>query len=216
MKIVLSQENGEIAFYSQRSRLRKYLVLFLSLDLVWIVLLIVFLLIASGFLFVRPSPEPSLVIAVQIFMSILSLLALFILTLLFSLTVFTMRRCVSHKPALLITHQGINFRDLPVTGNTFFSWSEISSLSVVPLPQLRSKPIKYFCLDPKDHAQFLSRFHLLRRFFILLDTVSTGTLVHMPQWFLLDPVEDVLLQIQESFQDELRMYQIATFNTRNK
>src|SRR5260370_30027417 len=47
-----------------------------------------------------------------------------LVTLVSSFALFTMRRLVSHKPALLITHQGIDFPDLPVTGNTFLSWSE--------------------------------------------------------------------------------------------
>jgi hypothetical protein len=84
----------------------------------------------------------------------------------------------------------------------------IASLSVVPVPQSRSKPISHLCLDPKDHIQFLSRFHPLRRFFVSLGSVATGTLVKVPQWFLSEPVEEVLLQIQETFQENLRMYEV--------
>jgi hypothetical protein len=216
MERAFNQEIHEFAVYSQRSHLVKYLAFFLISDLLCTALLFVCLFLASGFPFVRPSPEPSLVIAVQIFMAILSLLVLSLVTLILLFTICTMRRLVSHKPALLITHQGIDFRDLPFTGNAFFSWSEMASLSVVPVYQSYSKPINHLCLDPKDHVQFLSRFHPLQRFFVTLGSVATGTLIPVPQWFLSEPVEEVLLQIQETFQEKLRTYEVQILGTHSE
>ncbi len=213
ISLSLSQGTWGWAFHSQRSHLVRYLVFFLFCDLLCAALLLGLLFLTSGVLFIRPSPFPSLVIAVQIFMSVLSVLALFLVTWVSSFALFTMRRLVSHKPALLITHQGIDFQDLPVTGNTFLSWSEIASLSILPVYAWFSKPTGYLCLDPKDHIQFLLRFHPLRRFFIRLGSLNTSTLIKMPQWFLSVPVEEVLLQIREIFREELNMYQIQVGGT---
>lgn len=58
--------------------------------------------------------------------------------------------------------------------------------------------MKYF-FDPKEHVQFLSRFHPLQRFFVTLGSVATGTLIPVPQWFLSEPVEEVPLQIMAMY-----------------
>lgn len=216
MERAFNQEIYEFAVYSRRSHLVRYLVSFLAADLLCTALLFVCLFLASGFPFVRPSPFPSLVIAVQIFMAVLSLLFLFFVVWLSPFALFMMRRLVSHKPALLISHQGIVFRDLPVTGNTFLSWCDMASLSVVPVYQSYSEPHNYLCLDPKNHVQFLSRFHPLRRFFVRFGSLATGTLIHMPPWFLSEPVGEVLLQIQEIFQEKLRTYEVQILGTHSE
>lgn len=215
MEKAFNQEIHEFAVYSQRSHLGKYLTLFLVSDLLCIALLLCFLFLATGFSFVRPSPEPALTITVQIFMAAFSLPSLFLVLWLSFFALFTMRRLGSHEPALLITHEGINFRDLPVTGNNLLCWGEIASLSIVSVYQRYGKPINYFCLDPKEHVQFLSRFHPLRRFFVRIGSLATGTLINVPQWFLLEPVEEVLSQIQETFQEKLRTYEVQILSTRS-
>src|SRR5258706_4079287 len=103
MKRVFNQEIYEFAVYSQRSHLVRSLVFFLVCDLLCVALLFFCLFLATGFPFVRPSPEPSLVIAVQIFMALLSPLIVFLLTLPLSFTIFIIRRLGSQKPVLLIT-----------------------------------------------------------------------------------------------------------------
>jgi len=213
MESVFNQGIHEFAVYSQRSHLRKYLVFFLITDLFCTALLFVCLFLATGIPFVRPSPLPVLAIAVQISMAVLSLPFLYLVVWLASFALFTMRRLVSDQPTLLITHQGINVRDLPVAGNILLSWSEIASLALVPGNQRYGQPINYFCLDPKDHVQFLSRFHPLRRFFVRLASQTTGTLINVPQWFLSEPVGKVLLQIQETFQQELRTHEVQILHT---
>ncbi len=106
----------------------------------------------------------------------------------------------------------MGFRDLPVTGNTFLSWNEMASLSVVPVYQSFSRPLDHLCIDPKNHVQFLSRFHPLQRFFVSLSSRATGTLIHVPQWFLSEPVGEVLLQIQETFQEKLQTYEVQVLS----
>lgn len=213
MERAFDQETHEWSMYSHRSHLAKYAAFFFISQLICTALLCFCLLLASSFLFIRPSPEPSLVITIQIFMAICSLLTLFLVVLLFPFTICTMRRLVSHKPALLITHQGIDFRDLPAIGDIFFSWSEMSTLSVVPIHQSYSQPNNYLCLDPKDRVRFLSRFHPLRRFLILFDSVATGTLISVPQWFLSEPVEEIFRFIQETFQEKLQTHEVQTLST---
>ncbi len=211
MERVFTQEIYEFAVYPPRAQLVKYLVFFFVCDLLWVALLFFFLFLASGFPFVRPSPDPSLMRAVQIFMAVLSLPALFLVIWLSSFALFTMRRLVSHKPTLLITHQGITFQDLPVTGSTFLSWSEVASLSTY-----RRSSSTYLCLNPKEKIQFLSRFRLLRRFFVILGSRATGTLIHVPHWFLSEPVGKILLQIQETFQDRLRAHEVQVFGSHSE
>jgi hypothetical protein len=213
MERAFNQETHEFAVYSQRLHLGKWVAFFLISTLLCTTLLFFCLVLASGVLFVRPSPEPSLVIAVQIFMAIISLLVLFLVMLILPFTISTIRRLVSRKPALLITHQGIDFRDLPATGNIFFSWSEMGSLSVVLVPQSYGKPHTYLCLDPKNRVQFLSRFHPLRRLSVLLGSVATGSLISVPQWFLSEPVEEVFLYIQDTFQEKLRTHEVQISNS---
>lgn len=208
----LSQEARKLAFQTQRSRIVKYLVFFLIMDSIWIVLLVAFLLGVSGGPFVRPSPDPSLIIVIQIFLLILSIPTCFLVIWLSFFALFTMRRLVSRRPALLVTSSGIDCQDLLATGNTFLSWGEVASLSIVSIQQTPSKSLSYLCFDPKDHAQFLLRFHLLRRIFVRLDSCATGTLIHVPHWYLSKPVREILLQIQETFPVELQTYEVQVLD----
>ena len=212
MERTFNQETYQFAVYSQRLRLGKWAAFFLIFTLLLTALLFFCLVLASGVLFVRPSPEPSLMIAVQIFMAIISLLLFFSVMLILPFTISTIRRLVSRKPALLITPQGIGFRDLPVTGNIFFSWSEMASLSVVFVHQSYGKPYTYLCLDPKNRVQFLACFHLLRRLLVVLGSVATGSLISVPQWFLSEPVEEVFSYIQDTFQEKLRTHEVQISN----
>ncbi len=203
MELVSRKDAGEIAFHSQRSRLGKYLILFLFLDISWILLFIGFLLIASGFPFVRPSPAPVVMVVTQIFMLILSIPALFLIIWISFFVFFTTRRLFSHKPVLLVTSQGLYMRDLPVTGNTLLSWRDIASLSTYG----RSSNF-YLCLNPREKTQFLLHFHWIQRLFIRFGTLNTGTLIKIPHWFLSESVGEILLQIQETFQDQIRVHEI--------
>src|SRR6185312_3859365 len=116
MERAFNQETHEFAVYSQRSHLGKWVAFFLISSLLCTALLLFCLVLASGILFIQPSPEPSLVMAVQIFMTIISLMVLFLVMMILPFTISTIRRLISRKPALLITHQGIDFRDLPAKG----------------------------------------------------------------------------------------------------
>jgi hypothetical protein len=216
MERAFNQEIHEFFVNSPRLHLGKWVAFFLISNLLCTALLLFFLVLASGVLFVQPSPEPSLVIAVQIFLAIVSLMILFLVMLILPFTISTIRRLVSHKPALLITYQGIDFRDLPVTGNIFFPWSEMASLSVVLVHQSYGNPHTYLCLDPKNRVQFLSHFHPLRRLFVLLGSVATGSLISVPQWFLSEPVEEVFSYIQGTFQEKLQTHEIRISYTHSE
>lgn len=208
MERALIQENYQLAVGPPRVHLINYFMFFFVCALLLTGVLFFCLLLASGLLFIRPSPDPSLVVMVQIFMATLSLPLLFSVIFLSSFALFTMRRLLSHKPTLLITDQGIELRDLPMVGNIFLSWSEVASLSVSIAGQSLSGPIHHLCFDPKNHGQFLAHFHPLRRFLVRCGSVATGTLIPVPQWFLSEPVEEVLFQIQELFQEKLRTYEV--------
>src|SRR5260370_17913773 len=212
MERAFSQETHEFAVFSQRLHLGKWAAFFLISNLLCTTVLLFCLVLASGVLFVQASPEASLVIAVQIFMTIISLMVLFLVMMILPFTVSTIRRLVSRRPALLITHQGINFQDLPAKGNVFFSWSEMTSLSVVLVPQSYGKPHTYLCLDPKNRVQFLSRFHPLQRLFVVLGSVATGSLISLPQSFLSEPVEEIFSCIQDTFQEKLRTHEVRVSN----
>ena len=212
MERVFNQETHEFAVYSQRSHLGKWVAFFLISNLLCTAMLLFCLVLASGVFFIQPGPEPSLVMAVQVFMTIISLMILFLVMMILPFTISTIRRLISPKPALLITRQGIDFRDLPAKGNVFFPWSEMASLSVVLVPQSYGKPSTYLCLDPKNRVQFLSRFHPLRRLFVVLGSVATGSLISVPQWFLSEPVEEVFSYIQDTFQEKLRTHEVRVFN----
>jgi hypothetical protein len=206
-----NQDIQAVAVHAPRSHLINYLIFFLLLDLILGALLCFCLLLAGGLLFVRPSPEPVLVGAVQIGMGVLALPEVFLVIWVSSFAYFTMRRLVSHRPTLLVTHQGIEVRDLPVTGTTFLSWDELASISVVPVYQSFSRPTYQLCLDPKDRRQFLSRFHPLRRLFVRLGSLATGTLIHAPQWVLSESVGEIFLRIQETYQENLRTHEVHLF-----
>jgi len=212
MERAIHQEIYELAVYSQRLHVGKWAAFFLIFTLLLTALLLFCLVLASGVPFVQPSPEPSLVIAVQIFMAIISLLLFFAVMLILPRTISTIHRLVSHKPALLITPQGIDFRDLPFIGNIFFSWGEMASLSVIVAGQSLSGPIHHLCLDPKNRVQFLSHFHPFRRLFVVLGSVATGSLISVPQWFLSEPVEEIFSYIQDTFQEKLRTYEVRISN----
>ncbi len=216
MRTILRQGSREIAFHSPHLSLGKYLIFFLFLDMVWIVLLIGFLVVASGFPFVQPSPDPLVMIAVQIFMLILCIPALFLVVYLSSFALFTMRRLNSHKPVLLVTSEGLSFQDLLMTGTFFLSWNEVASFSMLVPASKYSRVAKELCLGPKDCAQFLSRYHPLWRFVVRVNSLATGNLIRIPQWFLSTPVEDVLSQIQETFQKELITYEVSIPDTHSK
>lgn len=213
MERAFNQETHEFAAYSQRLHLGSWAAFFLTCTLLLTALLFCLLVLTIVvFSSVPPGMEPSLMITIRIAMTVLSLMALFPVMLILPFTTSTIRRLVSGKPALLITPQGINFRDLPVTGNIFFSWSEVASLSVIIAGQSLSGPIHYLCLDPKNRVQFLSRFHPLRRLFVVLGSVATGSLISVPQWFLSEPVEEIFSYIQDTFQEQLRTYEVRISN----
>ncbi|HLG78378.1 MAG TPA: STM3941 family protein [Ktedonobacteraceae bacterium] len=209
MTVELSQEAREIVFYSRRSRLGKYLVLFLLLDLFWVALLIAFLFVASGIPFVQPYSHPSLMRVVQILTLLLSLLAIFLVIWISSFLFFTVHRLISYKPALLVTSRGIYMQDLPPMGNLFLFWSEIASLS-----EYRRRSNVFLCLDLKEKSQFLSHFYLPWRFFAQLGALSTGTLIMVPHWLLSESVEEVLSRIQRNFDNELTQHHVRVSSTR--
>ncbi len=203
---MLNQETREIPFHSRRSSLGRYVGLFFFSDMVYTALLIGLLFIASGFPFVQPSPDPSLVRAIQLFMIFLSPPTLFIVIWVFFFMLFTVRRLASHKPVLLVTLEGVQVRDLPMTGSTFLAWSEVASLF-----EYRRRSGTYLCFDLREKNRFLSRFHLFQRFFVLLGTLNTGTLIKIPHWFFSESVEEVLSQIQRAFGDQLSQHHVQVF-----
>src|SRR5260370_38756906 len=85
-------------------------------------------------------------------------------------------------------------------------------LSWSPFYQSFSSPLAHLYIYPKNLVQFLSRFPPLQRFFVSLSSRATGTLIHVPQWFLSEPVGEVLLQIQEAFQEKLQTYEVQVLS----
>lgn len=212
MNIISSHENREITFYPRYSRLRNYFILFFFLDLFLMVLLIGCFLIAVEFLFVQFDVSPLLIRVIQLCLVLALIPLLFLVIGVSFFMFFTIRRSISYKPTLLAISQGIAIQDLPIIGNIFLSWNEIASLSVAPVRQSFSKPEHYLALDPKDHAQFLSHINPVRRVFVNLGSQATGTLVYVPPYYFSEPTGEVLLQIQEHFQEELQKYEIQVFN----
>ena len=207
MEITLSQETREIAFHSQRSRLARYLVLFLFLDVSCIASLVVLLFIASGVGSVQPSPDPLLMSVAQTFMLLMSPPMLFFVIVISTFILFTIRRLVSSKPALLVTSEGISLQDLPRIGNVFLLWSEIATLY-----EYRRPSDAFFCLDPKEKSQFLSRFNVLQCLVMRIGEWNTGTLIAVPHWLLSVPVGEVLSHIQQTFDDELTQHHVQVFH----
>jgi hypothetical protein len=204
-------ESGELTFHAQHSLLIRYFFFFLAFDLALAILLFFCLSLASSFFFAGQSHSPSLVISLQIFCMFFSLLTVSIGIWTFSFTIFTFRRLVSHKPTLSITIQGIHFHDIPLTGTMLLSWSEIRSLSTTLVHQTFSQPANHICIEPKSPIQFLSHFSPPWRIFIRLSSQATGTLIHVPQWLLAEPVDEILFQIQEIFQEKLLENRIQVF-----
>lgn len=216
MKMKFSRETGGVVFYPHYSRLTRYFVLFFLLDLLLSISFLIAIFLAGSFLFL-PSSSPSfLVEIVQLSLLFPSLLLLFLIIQISFFLFYTFYRLFSDKPTLFVTSQGVTIQDLPVIGNIFLPWNEITSLSVVPVRQSFSEAENYLSLDPKDHTQFLSRIHPIRRFFINLSSQVTGTLVYIPPYFLAKPAEEVLLQIQEYFQEELQRYKVQILNIASK
>lgn len=204
MERAFQQEIQSMSVSAPRRSLLKYLVFFGVCDVIMAGMLLFSLVVAGSLLFVQPSLDLSFVITLEILMGILFLLALFLVIFLSSFAFFTMGRLLSHKPTLLITPQGIHLQNLPAVGSLFLFWNEVASVSVITAGQSLSGPIHHLCLTPKNPVQFLSRFHPLRRMLVRFGSVATGTLIPLPQWFLSEPVEHILTQIQETFQEELR------------
>lgn len=206
METMLNQEARQVAFYSCYTRLTKYIILFLMLDLFLTASFITFLFVASGIPFMWPSPDLLLVRATQIFAFLLSLTMMFLITWVSSFLLFTTRRLVSHRPALLITPEGVHIQDLPMAGNVFLTWSDIAFFS-----EYRRRSDDYLCLDLKERVRLLSQFHWLQQLFMRLEGLSSGSLIKIPHWFLSEPVEEVLSHIQQIFSQELIQHHIQVF-----
>ena len=120
MQGAFNQENHEFAVYSSRRRLGRWAVYFLIMTLLTTIIFLVILAIDAIVFFQSQMDLAAVITFFRILMTIITILAFFLVILILSPTISTMRRFVSRKPALLITPEGIDFRDLRSTGTIFF------------------------------------------------------------------------------------------------
>jgi hypothetical protein len=85
----------------------------------------------------------------------------------------------------------------------FIPWAEIEALAPSPSRFM----YQYFCIIPKNPAQFLSRFGPLERFNRRLNS-RVGSPLYIPQIFLDKPVEEILRTLYHMYVSELSYYRV--------
>jgi hypothetical protein len=222
---MFNRETHELEVYSPRALLLKHTLPFFIINLFLLFLLFLFIFLFTKFLILRVSMNPFEGLPLLLFTFIFFIVSLTALSLMLTITISIVHKFISSKPALLVSLQGVYLRDLPVTDNTFFPWDKIASFYLVPVPRSYSRPINNFCLELKDHGKFMSRFHPLPRLLIrfysgttgtLIGTSfrSTNTLIFVSQRFLAEPVERILMSIEENFQQEIQADDIRIVDRR--
>jgi hypothetical protein len=115
------------------------------------------------------------------------------------------RYILAGDPALIVNHQRIQISQLPMlTGNIFLSWKDVKTITV--RYHLRQK---YFVIYPKNPRQYLSRLPIWTQFIMRIRSIKNGGgSINIPQIYLKEPVEEILRQMSQLHNDELKQNRI--------
>lgn len=118
-----------------------------------------------------------------------------------------MRRLMLQEPVLIVDEQGITICDLVSTH--VLLWAEIAFLSMSVYRRTPSSAVvQYLGIHLQDRNYYLLRFHPLWRFLLRQTMRITGTPLGLPQWYLAEPIMEILTQIQQVFSSTLEAYSI--------